>query len=112
MTGPDERSLDGWFRIEMAQVQQSLVAAPVALTDLLRAKAPQARTRGGEVHAFDADALRRFAQPLSALGRALVRLPILFYLDRDAPGDCFVSDPGQAQALREHGLLKAEPRGD
>lgn len=109
---PDEPVLERWFRMEMAEVQRALVSTLVPLSDLLASHPPRAQTRGGEPYAFEPDALRRFAASLSALARALVRLPILFYLDREAPGSCFVSDPGQALALRELGILKSEPRDE
>jgi uncharacterized protein (UPF0216 family) len=107
---PDDGTLERWFRLEMAEVQRALVARPIPLNELLGSQRPHATTRGGEPYPFDPVVLRRLASQLSALARAELRLPCLFYLDRGAPGNCFVSDPGQASALRGLGLVKTEPR--
>lgn len=107
---PDDQALERWLRHEMAGIQNALVRNPIPLLELLAANSPQTSTRGGEAYRFDPDALRAVAARLSPLGRAVLRLPILFYLDREAPGSCFVSDPGQAQALAELGIVRSDPR--
>lgn len=106
----DEGALERWLRLEAQNLSSGLVTAPALLDRLLAARDPQAQTRGGEPHRFDLAALRVLAERLPPLTRSSLRLPILFYLDREARGSCFISDPPAQEALRACGVQAGEPR--
>lgn len=105
-----EGTLERWMALEMARVQQSLVAAPRPLGDLLMEDAPAARTRGGDEHRFDPQVLRRFADALGPLARRRLRLPATFFVDKDLAQDAYLADEAAADLLRALGEVPSSRR--
>ncbi|MDX1612215.1 MAG: DUF61 family protein [Candidatus Thermoplasmatota archaeon] len=106
----DEDKLKKWFQLEGHRVNDALVTRRVPLTELLEMEAPQATTRSGGVHTFDAQALARMAEGLSSLARGQLKLPIHIYEHHEQPTDCYVSDEGAIRALTQLGEVDREPR--
>jgi uncharacterized protein (UPF0216 family) len=104
--GPLER----WLRLEMGRLRGPLVRAPRPMDELLASTDPSAPTHDGASHRFDPEELRELARHLPPLVRAQLRLPILFYLTHDLPGDAFTSDAAAARALQALHVTDREPR--
>lgn len=95
-----EGSFERWIALEMGNLQRAFVSVTRPLPELLQEETPSARTRGGEPHVFDKDALARVREALGPLARRRLRLPVTFYVDKDLPDDAYVPDETAAQLLR------------
>lgn len=105
----DDRTLEKWMALEMRGLAQALVKVPRPLAELLLEPRPAAQTATGP-HAFDPAALRAFAERLTPLTRARLRLPVTFYLDRETDASAYVADRVAQDALLEAGLATGAPR--
>lgn len=102
--------LERWLKLELGSVHDGLVQAPLPLETLLEMDEPVAKTRSGDPHRFDVDALARFAAALSDDVRGKVKLPVTVYLDREAMGNCYVQDRWAIRALAELDEVDRDPR--
>lgn len=107
----DEGVLERWLRLEGHRAAEGIVSSPLPLSRILVEASPATATRGGGEHRFDREAARRLAQAVPAFTAARLRLPILFYLDRETPGSCFVSDEAAQEAVRALHPSAPDPRG-
>ena len=99
----EEPALEKWLALEMTRFHRSFVGQPRVLGDLVREEEPTATTRGGELHRYDAAALRRIHDALGPLARRRVRLPATFFVDKELPDDAHVADEAAIDMLRALG---------
>lgn len=102
--------MEKWLAVEMARFHRAFVATPRLLVELLAEAEPVATTKGGEVHRFDAAALRRIDAALSPLTRRRARLPVTFFVDKEMPNDAHVADETAVEILRAIGEVPPEAR--
>lgn len=100
----DENTLRRLLAGEAHRMNEGVVVDGVPLRGLLETDEPVARTKGGKIHRFDPDEVRRFAEPLSALVRVRLSLPVRFVLDHRVDGSAAVTDPAFHEALAQHGV--------
>lgn len=107
-----EGTLERWMALEMRRIRDALVTQPRFLHELMLEDAPAATTRGGEPHPFDKAMLQRFHDALSPLARRRVRLPIMFYVENEAPNEAYVVDEPAVALLHALGEIPAsiQPR--
>jgi len=91
--------------MEVARINNSIVATRRSLAGLLTEEDPKAVTRrGGEYH-FSRETLAALATGLPEDLRATLRLPILFLLDTDVRDSCYLADWTAVKALQVLGDL-------
>lgn len=100
MTVVSKDVLERWLKLELGQVHDSLVSAPLPLSKLLEMDRPVAQTRAGDAHEFDPAILEDLAAPLDDATRDKLKLPITIRFDRQAMGNCYIQDPTAIEALK------------
>ncbi|MHB8604599.1 MAG: DUF61 family protein [Thermoplasmatota archaeon] len=108
----DDRVLDRWMALELNTLYRGLVASPVRLHEVASGAITSLATRAGEPLTFDREAARRLAASLPPLTTRLLRVPITFYVDKDADGAAYLADAEAIEALRAIGWIaeSASPR--
>lgn len=101
----EERALERWFALEMTRFHRAFVAQPRPIGDLVLEAEPTAATKGGELHRYDIEAVRRIHAALGPLARRRVRLPVTFFVDKDLPTDAHVADEPAIEMLHALGEL-------
>lgn len=96
----DEGALRKWMGFELGRLHSSLVTQPALLAQLLSQPQPQAPTREGGTHPFDAAVLRRLAAVLPRDLPGRLRLPVTVVEPSENPGDCYVQDAAGVLAVR------------
>jgi uncharacterized protein (UPF0216 family) len=91
--------------MEIARINDSVVAGRKSLASLLSEEDPMAVTRGGGEYHFSRETLAVLASELPAGIRAGLKLPILFFLDMDVRDSCYLADETAVEALRALGEL-------
>lgn len=91
--------IDRWISFEVGRLNANLVVEKKTLVRLLEEPEPVCRTREGNLHTFDRDALARFASVLSADEVASLRLPLTLLVRGDSD-DAHLTDEVGAKALR------------
>jgi uncharacterized protein (UPF0216 family) len=97
MGGPG--TFDRWVAHEVGRLNANLVVEKKSLARLLREPDPACRTREGNLHTFEREALARFAAVLSAEEAEGLRLPLTLLIRGDAD-DARLADEVGAKALR------------
>jgi uncharacterized protein (UPF0216 family) len=92
-------ALDRWIAHEVGRLNANLVVEKRRLADLLREAAPACRTREGNVHTFEPEALARFAAVLTPREAGDLRLPVTLLVRGDSD-DARLTDEMGAKALR------------
>lgn len=90
---------DRWISLELGRVNSGLVVEKKSLTRLLGEKEPACRTREGDLHPFDRQALARFASVLTREEADALRLPLSLTVRGDSD-DAILTDELGAKALR------------
>ena len=97
MDGPGP--FDRWISLELGRVNSGLVIEKKSLTKLLGEPEPACRTREGDLHPFDRQALARFASVLTRDEADALRLPLTLTV-RGESDDAVLTDEIGAKALR------------
>ena len=92
-------SVDRWIAFEVGRLNANLVVEKKSLAHLLREREPACRTREGNLHTFEPEALARFAAVLSVDEAADLRLPLTLLVRGDTD-DARLTDELGAKALR------------
>jgi uncharacterized protein (UPF0216 family) len=92
-------AFDRWIAHEVGGLNANLVVEKRRLADLLREAEPACRTREGNLHTFEPEALARFAAVLTADEAAALRLPLTLLVRGDSD-DARLTDEIGAKALR------------
>jgi len=91
---------DRWISLELGRVNSGLVIEKKSLTRLLGEAEPACRTREGDLHPFDPQALARFASVLTRDQADALRLPLTLTVRGDSD-DAVLTDEIGAKALRD-----------
>jgi uncharacterized protein (UPF0216 family) len=92
-------TFDRWVSHELGRLNANLVVEKKSLARLLREPDPACRTREGNLHIFEREALERFAAVLSADEAEGLRLPLTLLIQGDAD-EARLTDEIGAKALR------------
>ncbi|HVN65265.1 MAG TPA: DUF61 family protein [Methanomicrobiales archaeon] len=101
----DESVLTRWMGMEIARINDGVVAGRRSLAELLAEGDTEAVTRGGGEYHFSRETLAALAGRLPGELRAALKLPILFHLDMDVRDSCYLADETATEALRVLGDL-------
>lgn len=101
----EESVLARWMGMEIARINDGLVAGRKTLAALLAEENPVAVTRGGAEYHFSRETLSALGGRLSGDLRRRLALPILFFFDADVPDSCYLADEAALRALRALGDL-------
>jgi uncharacterized protein (UPF0216 family) len=101
----EESVLTRWMGMEIARINDGIVAGRRALADLLNEEDPKALTRGGGEYHFSRDTLATLACRLPPETRAALQLPIIFSFNMDVRDSCYLADGTAVEALRSLGDL-------
>lgn len=91
---------DRWIALELGRLNAGLVVERRTLESLLADPRPACRTREGDEHPFDPEALRRLAGTLSREEREGLRLPITVFVTGDLEDTAYVAEELGAKAIR------------
>lgn len=91
--------IDRWISFELGRLNSGLVTEKKSLSRLLEEAEPSTRTQEGDLHPFDREALRRFAEVLTVDEAAALRLPVTIRLQGESD-EAILSDAIGAKALR------------
>jgi hypothetical protein len=101
----EESVLTRWMGMEIARINDGIVAGRRSLAALLSEEDPKAVTRGGGEYHFSRETLTALGSRLPGKTRADLKLPILFFLDMDVRDSCYLADETAVEALRALGDL-------
>ena len=101
----EESVLTRWMGMEIARINDSVVAGRRGLADLLPEEDPKAVTRGGGEYHFSRDTLAILGSLLPEETRGRLKLPILFFFDLDVRDSCYLRDETAVETLRLLGDL-------
>jgi uncharacterized protein (UPF0216 family) len=101
----EEAVITRWMGMEIARINDGIVAGRRSVAELLAEEDPEAVTRGGGEYHFSRETLAALAGRLPGELRAALKLPILFHLDLDVRDSCYLEDSTAIDALRALGDL-------
>jgi uncharacterized protein (UPF0216 family) len=101
----EESVLTRWLGMEVARINDSIVAGRRSLADHLAEEDPKAVTRGGGEYHFSRETLATLAGRLPEGTRRTLKLPLLFFSDMDVRDSCYLTDETAVEALRALGDL-------
>ena len=101
----EESVLTRWMGMEIARINDSVVAGRKTLASLLADERPAARTKGGGEYSFNRGILASLGDWLPEGIRRTLKLPILFFFDVDVRDSCYLTDETAVQALQALGDL-------
>ena len=91
--------IDRWISFELGRLNAGLVVEKKSLSRLLLEAEPSSRTREGDPHPFDREALQRLAAVLTADEATELRLPLTLTLQGESD-EAILTDAIGAKALR------------
>ena len=91
--------------IEIARINDSVVAGHKTLALLLAEENPTARTKGGGEYHFSRETIASLGERLRDEIRKALKLPILFFFNVDVRDNCYLTDAVTVQALQALGDL-------
>lgn len=101
----EESVLTRWMGMEIARINDSVVAGRKTLASLLAEEEPRARTKGGGDHHFSRETLASLGSRLNEDTRKALKLPVIFFFDLDVRDSCYLTDWIAVQALQALGDL-------
>ena len=101
----EESVLTRWMGMEIARINDGVVAAQQSLAALLSAEDPKVPTRGAGEHHFSRETLGTLAGKLPRELRESLKLPILFFFDTGVQDSCYLADGTAVEALQVLGDL-------
>ena len=101
----EESVLTRWMGMEIARINDSVVAGRKPLAELLTGEDPKAGTKGGGEHHFSRKTLAALGERLDEETRKALKLPIIFFFDMDVRDSCYLADGIAVQALQALGDL-------
>ena len=101
----EESVLTRWMGMEIARINDGIVAGRRTLAELFAEEDPEAVTRGGGEYHFSRETLATLASRLPGGLRAVLKLPIIFFFDMDIRDSCYLADETAVEALRALGDL-------
>ncbi|MGA2934618.1 MAG: DUF61 family protein [Methanomicrobiales archaeon] len=101
----EESVLTRWMGMEIARINDSVVAGHKTLAQLLAEENPKARTKGGGDHHFSRETLASLGKGLDEETWKALKLPVIFFFDMDVRDSCYLTDGIAVLALQVHGDL-------
>ena len=101
----EEPVLTRWMGMEIARINDSVVAGRKTLATLLAVESPGARTKGGGEYSFGRETLATLGERLDEEIRKALKLPIIFFFDADVKDSVYLTDGVAVRALRALGEL-------
>jgi uncharacterized protein (UPF0216 family) len=101
----EETVFTRWMGIEIARINESVVAGQKTLALLLPEGSPTARTMGGGEYHFNRETLATLGERLDEETRKALKLPIIFFFNVDVRDSCYLTDEVAVQALQASGDL-------
>ena len=96
----EESVLTRWMGMEIARINDSMVAGQKTLALLLSEENPIARTKGGGDHHFSRETLASLGERLNEDTRKALKLPIIFFFDVEVRDSCYLTDETAVRALQ------------
>jgi uncharacterized protein (UPF0216 family) len=96
----EESVLTRWMGMEIARINDSVVAGQKTLASLLSEENPKAGTKGGGDHHFSRETLASLGERLNEETRKALKLPIIFFFDVDVRDSCYLTDETAVRALQ------------
>jgi hypothetical protein len=96
----DESVLVRWMGLEIAKMNEGVVAQRKSLAVLLSEKDPVSVTRKGDIYHFDPSEIAILGKALPEDLQRQLRLPVLFYASPDVPDSCMCPDETALAALQ------------
>jgi len=96
----EESVLTRWMGLEIARINESVVAGRKTLASLLSEENPKARTKGGGEYHFSRESLAFLGERLDDGTRKTLKLPIIFFFDVDVRDSCYLTDETAVRALQ------------
>ncbi len=93
-------AIDRWISLELGRLNAGLVVERKTLAALRAESQPACRTREGDEHTFERDALERLARVLAPADVGALRLPITVFVTGDLEDTAYVGEDLAAKALR------------
>jgi uncharacterized protein (UPF0216 family) len=101
----EESVLTRWMGMEIARINDSVVAGQKTLASLLSEENPIARTKGGGEYHFSRETLAFLGERLDEGTRKALKLPIIFFFDVDVRDSCYLTEETAVRALQALGDL-------
>ena len=101
----EESVLTRWMGMEIARINDGVVAGRRPLASLMAEENPQGRTKGGGIHFFSRVTLASLGDRLDESTRKTLKLPIIFFFSVDIRDSCYLADEIAVQALQALGDL-------
>ncbi len=93
-------AIDRWISLELGRLNAGLVVERKSLARLRQETRPACRTREGEEHAFEPEALERLARVLNDRDAEALRLPITLFVTGDLADSAYLPEELAAKAVR------------
>jgi hypothetical protein len=103
----EESVLTRWMGMEIARINDGVVAGRKTLALLLAEESPKAGTKGGGEHHFRRETLATLGERLDEETRKALKLPIIFFFSMDVRDSCYLTDEIAVKALQVLGDLGA-----
>ena len=101
----EESVLTRWMGMEIARINDSVVAGRKSLALLLAEENPQGRTKGGGEYHFSRETLAALADRLNEETRKALKHPSIFFFHMDVGDSCYLTDETAVQVLQDLGDL-------
>ena len=101
----EESVLTRWMGMEIARINDSVVAGRRSLASLLSEKDPCAVTRGGGGYHFSRETLAALGARLDEKTGKTLKLPVIFFVSPDIRDSCCLTDEIAVRALQALGDL-------
>ena len=96
----EESVLTRWMGMEIARINESVVAGQKTLASLLSEENPIVRTKGGGDYNFSRETLASLGERLDKETLKALKLPIIFFFDTDVRDSCYLADETAVRALQ------------
>jgi uncharacterized protein (UPF0216 family) len=93
-------SVDRWITYELGRLNAGLVVEKKSLTRLRAEERPACRTREGDEHPIEREALARYASALSGEESEALRLPITLVVSGEMGDSAILTDELAAKVIR------------
>ena len=101
----EDSVLTRWMGMEIARINDGVVAGRKTLSALLVEENPTARTKGGGEYHFRRETLTTLGERLDEGTREALKLPVIFFFSMDVRDSCYLTDGIAVKALQALGDL-------
>ena len=101
----EESVLTRWMGMEIARINDGVVAGRKTLTSLLAEEDPTAQTKAGGEYHFSRETLAALGERLNEETRKSLKLPVIFFFSMDVRDSCYLTDEIAVKAFQALGDL-------